>query len=77
MPAAELVKLRFFAGLSMDEAAEILGIPRELLDSALGLRPGVALGRALSDAVTIVSDRRNFSGIFRIVRRFGHCRIVV
>jgi DNA-directed RNA polymerase specialized sigma24 family protein len=29
---AELVKLRFFAGLSVEEAADLLGIPRATAD---------------------------------------------
>ena len=44
-PAAELVKLRYFAGLTVEEAAEALGISPRHRRPALGLRPGLALGR--------------------------------
>ena len=40
---AELVKLRFFAGLTMVEAAEVLGFVRTHGKALLGLRAGVAL----------------------------------
>ena len=40
--AAQLVKLRFFAGLSITDAAEVLGISRATAYERLGLRPGVA-----------------------------------
>lgn len=30
--SAELIKLRFFAGLTMEQAAELLGIPRRTAD---------------------------------------------
>ena len=41
--AARLVKLRYFAGLSHEEAAEALGISPRRRRPALGLRPGLAL----------------------------------
>ena len=46
--AAELVKLRFFAGLTLEEAAEALGVVRAHRRSLLGVCPGLAfaeLGR--------------------------------
>ena len=50
--AAELVKLRFFAGLSVEEAAEPLGISRGDRRPALGLRPGLAACEMNSAAET-------------------------
>ena len=45
---AELVKLRYFAGLTVDEAAEVLGISAVNRRSPLDLRPGLALSRAVA-----------------------------
>ena len=42
---AELVKLRYFAGLSLDEAAEALGDLARNCQTLLDLRPSVALRR--------------------------------
>ena len=42
---AELVKLRYFAGLTLEEAAAGLGISPGHRQAALGLRPGLAVRR--------------------------------
>ena len=48
--AAELVKLRYFAGLTVEEAAEALGISAGDRRPALGLRPGLAATPSCSAA---------------------------
>ena len=45
---AELVKLRFFAGLTLDEAAKTPGRRPPHRRSLLGVRPGLALCRGCS-----------------------------
>ena len=62
--AAELVKLRYFAGLSVEEAAEVLGISRRPPPAALGLRPGLAAPRA-----SAAGRARPALEIFSIFRR--------
>ena len=62
--AAELVKLRFFAGLTRREAAEALGIGRREADGLWALRPGLALPK------TRRRDRPSV-GFFAIFPRFS------
>ena len=40
---AELVKLRFFAGLNLRQAAESLGVARRTADRSLGVRACLAV----------------------------------
>ena len=42
---AQLVKLRYFAGLTEEEAAQVLGISRATRQTPLALRQGLALLR--------------------------------
>ena len=42
---ADLVKLRYFAGMTLEEAAETMGISARTARPLLGARPGVALPR--------------------------------
>ena len=42
-PAAEMVRLRCFAGLSAEDAAQVLGTAPRSAYRLLGLRPGVAV----------------------------------
>ncbi len=63
--AAELVKLRFFAGLPVEEAAEIVGDLSAPPPTALGLRPGLATPLLSATARTAQSETENscpFSG---------------
>ena len=41
-PAAELVKLRYFVGMTMEEAAAAIGLPKRTAESLWDLRSGLA-----------------------------------
>ncbi len=55
-PCAELVKLRFFAGLSLTEAADVLGVSRRVADR-LWAFARAWLYKALSDADLLEDSR--------------------
>ena len=66
---ADLVKLRFFAGLTIEEAAVAMGISDVTADRILGLCPGLALREAATDdsAYSLVI----FSKISEMCKRFA------
>ena len=69
--AAELVKLRYFAGLTIEEAAEALGISPRDRRPPLGLRPGLAATRAQLAKPT-ARRPEYFATREAIARRFSH-----
>ena len=67
------MKLRFFAGLSVDETAEVLGICAHNRLSPLDLRPRLAPAK-LEDPARSFAARRIFSEFLgRILPQFSHC----
>ena len=61
--AAELVKLRYFAGLTIQQAAEVAGHFAQQLPTAIGLTPGPGCSRELSTTTRRLALKKCHFGI--------------